>query len=123
LANKILSVFVDESGTFSNCESHDDKYVVGLVFHDQGIDISSNIRSFKDHLKVLGKENHFVHTAPLIRRESPYENDLMSVRFICFSGERHQPLTVQTAKTTVRASILTIMPIYSYKQMTGRNPE
>ena len=77
MANKILSVFVDESGTFSNCESHDDKYVVGLVFHDQDVDISSNIRGFKDHLKTLGKENHFVHTAPLIRREAPYENDLI----------------------------------------------
>ena len=75
LADKILSVFIDESGTFSNCESHDDRYVVGLVFHDQDIDISSNIRSFKDHLIILGKENHFVHTAPLIRREHPYGNN------------------------------------------------
>ena len=47
--NKILSVFIDESGTFGNCEYHDDKYVVGLVFHDQDIDISSNINSFKEH--------------------------------------------------------------------------
>jgi hypothetical protein len=86
LTNKILSIFIDESGTFSNCESHDDKYVVGLVFHDQDIDISANIRSFKEHLKILGKENHFVHTAPLIRREPPYENDLMEDRVKLFSS-------------------------------------
>ncbi len=84
--DKILSIFVDESGTFGNCEYHDDKYVVGLVFHDQDFDISSNINSFKEHLKILGKENHFVHTAPLIRREHPYENDLMEDRIKLFSS-------------------------------------
>ena len=86
MAEKVLSVFIDESGTFGDCESHDDKYVVGLVFHDQQIDISDNIRSFNDHLRVLGRSNHFVHTGPLIRREHPYENDLMEDRVKLFSS-------------------------------------
>lgn len=86
LAEKVLSVFIDESGTFGDCEFHDDRYVVGLVFHEQDVDISDNIKNFKDHLKALGRENHFVHTGPLIRREHPYENDLMEDRIKLFSS-------------------------------------
>ena len=81
-----MSIFIDESGTFGDCESHDDKYVVGLVFHDQKFDIKDNIKGFKDHLKMLGRENHVVHTGPLIRREHPYENDLMEDRIKLFSS-------------------------------------
>ena len=86
MAEKILSIFIDESGTFGDCESHDDKYVIGLVFHDQQVDISSNIHSFSNHLTMLGLENHFVHTGPLIRREHPYENDLRDHRIKLFSS-------------------------------------
>ena len=86
MADKVLSVFIDESGTFGNCESHDDRYVIGLVFHDQKDDISSNIMSFQEHLKMLGKDAHFVHTGPLIRREPPYENDLREDRIKLFSS-------------------------------------
>ena len=86
MAEKVLSVFIDESGTFGDCESHDDKYVIGLVFHNQKVDISANIKSFNDHLKMLGKDNHFVHTGPLIRREHPYENDLREQRIKLFSS-------------------------------------
>lgn len=54
MAEKTLSIFIDESGTYGNCESYEDKYVVGLVFHDQSIDISSNIANFMSHLEMLG---------------------------------------------------------------------
>jgi len=86
MTGKVLSVFVDESGTFGNCESYNDKYVVGLVFHDQSIDISQNINSFKYHLSILGHTDHAVHTAPLIRREDYYKNDLMEDRIRLFSS-------------------------------------
>ena len=89
MAGKVLSIFIDESGTFGNCESHDDKYVIGLVFHDQGIDISANIRHFQEHLAELGEAGHFVHTGPLIRREPPYEHYLREDRIKLFSSLFH----------------------------------
>lgn len=83
---KVLSIFIDESGSFGDCEFHDDRYVVGLVFHDQDVSITENIKNFKAHLKNLGQEEHAVHTGPLIRREQYYENDLMEDRIKLFSS-------------------------------------
>ena len=86
MADKVLSIFIDESGSFGECESHEDRYVVGLVFHDQDNDISENIHNFKSHLKILGQEEHAVHTGPLIRREEYYKNDIMEDRVKLFSS-------------------------------------
>lgn len=86
MANRTLSVFIDESGDFGKCKHHDESYVVGLVFHDQDIDISKNINDFKAHLKMLNQAEHAVHTAPLIRRESYYENYLREDRIKLFSS-------------------------------------
>ena len=57
---RILSMFVDESGDFGKYEKHAPYYIVSVVFHDQRMDISENI-------KILDKE-------PLIRREEIYAN-------------------------------------------------
>ena len=86
MAKSTLSIFIDESGDFGKYEPHADKYVVGLVFHDQNNDISSNISNFESHLKNLGHTQHAVHTGPLIRREQYYENDLMEDRIKLFSS-------------------------------------
>ena len=61
MAEKTLSIFIDESGTYGNCESYEDKYVVGLVFHDQSIDVSSNIANFMSHLEMLNQKKHAIH--------------------------------------------------------------
>ena len=42
---QVLSVFVDESGDFGEYEKHAPYYIVSMVFHDQSIDISPNIKS------------------------------------------------------------------------------
>lgn len=86
MAQKILSIFIDESGDFGKYEPHANKYVVGLVFHDQREEISSNISNFEGHLRNLGQTQHAVHTGPLIRREQCYKNDLMEDRIILFSS-------------------------------------
>lgn len=80
MSEKCLSVFIDESGDFGSYESHAPYYFVAMVLHDQGIDISGNIRAFEAHLTNLGYPHHAVHTGPLIRRESVYQNDLMENR-------------------------------------------
>lgn len=80
MSEKCLSVFIDESGDFGPYESHAPYYFVAMVLHDQSIDISENIIAFETHLTNLGYPHHAVHTGPLIRRESVYENDLVEDR-------------------------------------------
>ncbi|MBR4890195.1 MAG: DUF3800 domain-containing protein [Clostridia bacterium] len=84
--NKILSVFIDESGDFGPYEAHSPYYIVTMVLHNQNIDINDKINSFEEHLVNSGYNHHAIHTAPLIRRESIYEVDLMENRIKLFNS-------------------------------------
>ena len=86
MAEKILSVFIDESGDFGPYESHAPYYLVAMVLHDQSVDITENIAGFETHLNNLGYTQHAVHTGPLIRRESVYENELVEKRKKLFNA-------------------------------------
>jgi hypothetical protein len=86
MAEKTLSVFIDESGDFGPYEAHAPYYLVAMVLHNQNIDISENINSFDAHLQNLGYPQHAVHTGPLIRRESVYSNDLVEDRKRLFNS-------------------------------------
>lgn len=72
---KILSVFVDESGRFQYPDKDSRFYIVGMVFHDQSMEISRAVEEFKRSLLSLGLDSEaFVfHAGPLIRREKGYE--------------------------------------------------
>lgn len=71
---KELSIFVDESGDFGEYKKHSPYYIVTLVFHNQNIDITANIKSLDNALKQMGYgDGQAIHTAPLIRREKPYQ--------------------------------------------------
>ena len=89
MAEKILSVFIDESGDFGPYEAHSPYYIVSMILHDQSSDISSNISSFETHLRNLGYAQHAVHTGPLIRRESVYKNELVENRKRLFHALFH----------------------------------
>ena len=86
LADRTLSIFIDESGDFGKYEAHAGRYIVGLVFHNQSEDISENIRNFASHLRNIGYEHHAVHTGPLIRREQFYALDLVENRKRLFNS-------------------------------------
>lgn len=86
MTEKILSVFIDESGDFGAYEAHSPYYLVAMVLHNQDIDISDNITNFEMHLNNLGYTQHAVHTGPLIRRESVYANDLLEDRLHLFNA-------------------------------------
>lgn len=86
MSERVLSVFIDESGDFGPYEHHAPYYFVAMVFHDQSNIISENIRAFDEHLNKLGYPNHAIHTGPLIRRESVYSNDLMEERKRLYSA-------------------------------------
>lgn len=71
---KELSIFVDESGDFGGYAKHAPYYVVTMVFHDQSVDISENIKSLEYALEQMGYgDRQAIHTEPLIRREKPYQ--------------------------------------------------
>lgn len=80
MSEKILSVFIDESGDFGPYEVHAPYYLVSMILHNQNTDISENIKVFDIHLANLGYQNHAIHTGPLIRRESVYSNDWIEER-------------------------------------------
>lgn len=69
-----LSVFVDESGDFGEVSAHSPYYIVSLVLHDQMRPIAGQVERFRQKIQVENLEGGLpVHTAPLIRREKPYE--------------------------------------------------
>ena len=69
MKEKILSIFIDESGDFGTYEAHNPFYVVSMVIHDQSIDINKTIDSFKSHIANIGYPNLTFHAGPLIRRD------------------------------------------------------
>lgn len=70
-----LSVFCDESGDFGDLESHAPYYLLTLVLHDHSFPVSEQVSKLERSLSFEQVDsNEAVHTAPLIRRESPYEN-------------------------------------------------
>ena len=49
-----LSVFVDESGRFQHPDPSSRFYIVGMVFHDQRVDVSKLIEDFDRSIAELG---------------------------------------------------------------------
>ncbi len=78
--DKILSVFIDESGDFGPFENHAPYYLVTMVLHNQKLNISENIASLENHLHKLNYNYKTIHTGPIIRREEIYRNMLMDER-------------------------------------------
>lgn len=86
---KILSVFIDESGDFGPYRPHSPYYIVAMVLHNQSIDMIEPIRHFETHLQNLGYPPHAIHTGPLIRREAVYKNISMKNRKQLFHALFH----------------------------------
>ena len=89
MTGKTLSVFIDESGDFGAYDHHAPYYIVAMVLHDQSIDIRENIQVLDRHQRELGWEPHAIHTGPIIRRESVYENVHMEERKKLFNALFH----------------------------------
>lgn len=73
-SQKVLSIFVDESGTFRHPDPDSRFYVVGMVFHDQGLDIGPLVRNLDQNVEAIGldKDTFYFHAGPLIRKEKGY---------------------------------------------------
>lgn len=86
MADKILSIFIDESGDFGNFEKHCPFYLVTMVLHDQSHEISDLVAKFDEHLKFTGFPVHAIHSGPLIRRESIYRDVVRERRRYLFNA-------------------------------------
>ena len=89
MADKILSVFIDESGDFGPYDTAAPYYLVAMILHNQDVNITENISVMDEHIDRLGYPNHAIHTGPLIRRESVYANELMEDRKRLFNALFH----------------------------------
>ncbi len=69
---KILSVFIDESGDFGAFEPHAPYYIFSLVLHDQSESIDQMNNHLDMQLSYAGLPDHCFHTMPLIRGEIDY---------------------------------------------------
>ena len=89
MKEKILSVFIDESGDFGQYNPAFPNYYVAMVLHNQEMDISKNIEALERQVSNWGYPQHTIHTGPLIRRESVYKNDLREQRKALFNALYH----------------------------------
>ena len=89
MQERILSIFIDESGDFGPYEPHSPYYQVAMVLHDQSVDITDAVDAMDAHIRYLGYPFHAIHTGPLIRRESVYANDLTEDRKRLFNALFH----------------------------------
>ena len=69
---KELSIFIDESGDFGEVVNTSPYYIVTFIFHDQADDISHQIKRLDKQLKECGFADEYIHTHPIIRKETPY---------------------------------------------------
>ncbi|MCF0129928.1 MAG: DUF3800 domain-containing protein [Pseudobutyrivibrio sp.] len=86
MKEKILSVFVDESGDFGKLDTKSPFYHVTMVLHEQTNDISDNVNRLESLLANWGYPNHYIHVGPLIRREKPYTEELRENRKHIFNA-------------------------------------
>lgn len=95
---KEISIFVDESGSFSpaGADMHSPYYLLCMVFHDQADDISHEIELLHEAFRQTGFDpDQVVHAGPMIRREDEYRSMPREVRIRIF---RRMMIFLQKAK-------------------------
>lgn len=69
-----LSIFIDESGDFGESSGSRDNYLVTFVFHDQSKSITEHVNFLETSLRESGFDIDYIHTAPIVRRESIFKD-------------------------------------------------
>jgi len=89
MSEKVLSIFIDESGDFGKFEKHCPFYLVTMVLHNQSYDISDFVVKFDEHLSNANFPIHAIHSGPLIRREKEYSDIERDRRHYLFNSLFH----------------------------------
>ena len=72
MQDRILSVFVDESGRFLHPDPASRFYILGMVLHNQTFDIHPLVSSLDSDWTRMGLSGHCFHAGPLVRKEKGY---------------------------------------------------
>lgn len=99
---KEISIFVDESGSFSPFDSDPNSpyYILCMVFHDQADDIFQEIEKLREAFRQTGLDaDHTVHAGPKIRREGEYRTMPRELRIRIF---RRMMVFIQKARFKYR---------------------
>ena len=96
----ILSVFVDESGTFRHPDPSSRYYIVSLVLHEQSSDISRFVCELDAATERMGLDPKAFasHAGPLIRKEK------------MFASPRHLAVWARVPRARSRARRATLLP-------------
>lgn len=86
MSNIELSVFVDESGSFTYPDEHSRFYIISLVLHRQEDSITEQISTLDSKLASLRLDNLCFHAGPIIRHEDGYEYMNWELRNCIFSA-------------------------------------
>ena len=70
---KAISIFVDESGSFTYPDEMSPYYLVGLVLHDQDKAVHDAIARYERELDLMGLTHLCFHAGPIIRREECFQ--------------------------------------------------
>ena len=70
MQKKTLSVFVDESGRFQHPDAMSRFYIVGLVLHDQSVEIGERVSALDRDWRNMGLANFCFHAGPLNLHDS-----------------------------------------------------
>ena len=70
---KTISIFVDESGSFTYPDEMSPYYLVGLVLHDQDKAVRDAIARYERELDLMGLTHLCFHAGPIIRREECFQ--------------------------------------------------
>lgn len=75
-----LSIFIDESGDFGELKERPAYYLVTMVFHNQGIDLSKEIEILETSMRTAGFDVEYIYTGPVIRREQIFSSYSLNER-------------------------------------------
>ena len=85
MQEKTLSVFVDESGRFQHPDAMSRFYIVGLVLHDQSVEIGERVSALDRDWRNMGLANFCFHAGPLIRGEKGHRFMMREQRTAIFA--------------------------------------
>lgn len=69
MTEKVLSIFIDESGRFQYPDDLSRYYIISMVLHDQSARIDDRVSELERNFRSLHLSNLCFHAGPLIRQE------------------------------------------------------
>ena len=83
---KVLSIFIDESGDFGGYSKESPFYMVGMVFHDQSVDITEDIAILNRHIAEMGFPPHAFLFFLVLDRKYHLKSILLKLYFSSLYG-------------------------------------